>query len=115
MRRHLSGPGDAPGRARGGLCPASSGQADARQSLDVACRPSPSEHVNPRGGRCRSMRQAERQRDRSGKLNVRALILLMVVVLAWGSMWPVNKALLAYMPPIWSVALRTYISTLTLF
>jgi len=61
------------------------------------------------------MRQAERQRDRSGKLNVRALILLMVVVLAWGSMWPVNKALLAYMPPIWSVALRTYISTLTLF
>ena len=61
------------------------------------------------------MRQAERQRDRSGKLNVRALILLMVVVLAWGSMWPVNKALLAYMTPIWSVALRTYISMLTLF
>jgi drug/metabolite transporter (DMT)-like permease len=61
------------------------------------------------------MRQAERQRERSGKLNVRALILLMVVVLAWGSMWPVNKALLAYMTPIWSVALRTYISTLTLF
>ncbi|HEU0158957.1 MAG TPA: DMT family transporter [Hyphomicrobiaceae bacterium] len=61
------------------------------------------------------MRQAERQRDRSGKLNVRALLLLMVVVLAWGSMWPVNKALLAYVSPIWSVALRTYISMLTLF
>ena len=49
------------------------------------------------------------------KRNTRALVLLMVVVLAWGTMWPVNKALLAYMTPIWSVALRTYISTLTLF
>ena len=50
-----------------------------------------------------------------GKSNARALILLMVVVLAWGTMWPVNKALLAYVSPIWSVALRTYISMLTLF
>lgn len=47
--------------------------------------------------------------------NTRALVLLLVVVLAWGTMWPVNKALLAYMSPIWSVALRTYISMLTLF
>jgi drug/metabolite transporter (DMT)-like permease len=47
--------------------------------------------------------------------NTRALLLLGVVVLSWGSMWPVNKALLAYMPPIWSVALRTYISGLALF
>jgi drug/metabolite transporter (DMT)-like permease len=50
-----------------------------------------------------------------GKSNPRALVLLMVVVLAWGTMWPVNKALLAYVSPIWSVALRTYISMLTLF
>jgi len=50
-----------------------------------------------------------------GKSNARALVLLMVVVLAWGTMWPVNKALLAYVSPIWSVALRTYISMLTLF
>jgi len=49
------------------------------------------------------------------KGNVRGLVLLAVVVLAWGTMWPVNKALLAYVSPIWSVALRTYISTLTLF
>jgi drug/metabolite transporter (DMT)-like permease len=49
------------------------------------------------------------------KANVRALLLLMVVALAWGSMWPVNKALLAYMTPIWSVALRTLIAMLTLF
>ena len=59
----------------------------------------------------RPMSQAAFER----KPNTRALLLLMVVVLAWGTMWPVNKALLAYMPPIWSVALRTYISTLTLF
>jgi drug/metabolite transporter (DMT)-like permease len=61
------------------------------------------------------MRQAKEGADRSGKLNWRALLLLVVVVLAWGSMWPVNKALLAYITPIWSVALRTYISMLTLF
>jgi len=30
-------------------------------------------------------------------------------------MWPVNKALLAYITPVWSIALRTYISMLTLF
>src|SRR5258705_10718930 len=45
----------------------------------------------------------------------RGILLLAVVVLAWGTMWPVNKALLAYMPPIWSIALRSYISTLALF
>src|SRR5215467_2159721 len=47
--------------------------------------------------------------------NTRGLISLVVVVLAWGSLWPVNKALLAYMPPIWSIALRTCISAATLF
>ena len=49
------------------------------------------------------------------KRNTRGLMLLAVVVLAWGTMWPVNKALLLYMPPIWSIALRTCISALTLF
>jgi drug/metabolite transporter (DMT)-like permease len=49
------------------------------------------------------------------KRNTRGLVLLAVVVLAWGTMWPVNKALLLYMPPIWSIALRTCISALTLF
>jgi drug/metabolite transporter (DMT)-like permease len=49
------------------------------------------------------------------KRNTRGLISLVVVVLAWGSLWPVNKALLAYMPPIWSIALRTCISAVTLF
>lgn len=49
------------------------------------------------------------------KQSTRGILLLMVVVLAWGTMWPVNKALLAYMPPIWSIALRTGISAVALF
>jgi len=49
------------------------------------------------------------------RASMRGLILLAVVVLAWGTLWPVNKALLAYMTPIWSIALRTCISALTLF
>jgi drug/metabolite transporter (DMT)-like permease len=47
--------------------------------------------------------------------STRGIVLLAVVVLSWGTMWPVNKALLAYVSPIWSIALRTYISALTLF
>jgi len=49
------------------------------------------------------------------KRNTRGLLSLAVVVLAWGSLWPVNKAILAYIPPIWSIALRTCISAVTLF
>ena len=49
------------------------------------------------------------------KPSTRGILLLMVVVLAWGTMWPVNKALLGYMPPIWSIALRTCISVVALF
>ena len=44
--------------------------------------------------------------------SARGIVLLCVVVLAWGTMWPVNKALLAYVTPVWSIALRTYISAL---
>jgi drug/metabolite transporter (DMT)-like permease len=47
--------------------------------------------------------------------STRGLFLLAVVVLAWGTMWPVNKALLAYMTPIWSIALRSCISVVALF
>src|SRR5262245_31624682 len=49
------------------------------------------------------------------KRNTRGLLSLAVVVLAWGSLWPVNKAILAYIPPIWSIARRTCISAVTLF
>jgi hypothetical protein len=51
----------------------------------------------------------------SGKLNVRALLLAHGRRPGLGQHVAVNKALLAYMSPIWSVALRTYISMLTLF
>jgi drug/metabolite transporter (DMT)-like permease len=37
---------------------------------------------------------------------VAAFLLLAVVAVSWGLTWPVNKALLAYAPPIWTVALR---------
>lgn len=35
-----------------------------------------------------------------------ALALLMVIALSWGMSWPVNKALLAYVSPIWAVSTR---------
>ena len=41
--------------------------------------------------------------------------MLIVLVLVWGALWPVNKALLAYMPPIWSIALRLIAGTAALF
>ena len=42
-------------------------------------------------------------------------MLLVTVVLAWGLTWPVNKVILAHVPPLWAVALRTAIGGLTLF
>jgi drug/metabolite transporter (DMT)-like permease len=37
------------------------------------------------------------------------------VVVAWGLTWPVNKVILATVPPLWAVAIRTAIGGLTLF
>jgi drug/metabolite transporter (DMT)-like permease len=42
-------------------------------------------------------------------------ILLLTVVLAWGLTWPVNKVILATVPPLWAVALRTGIGAVALF
>jgi len=36
-------------------------------------------------------------------------------VLAWGFTWPINKLLLATVPPLWAVALRTAIGAVALF
>lgn len=55
------------------------------------------------------------QEETARRSSVWGVTMLLVVVLAWGTVWPVNKALLAYMPPIWSIALRISISTLALF
>jgi drug/metabolite transporter (DMT)-like permease len=41
-------------------------------------------------------------------------ILLVTVVLAWGLTWPVNKVILATVPPLWAVALRTGIGAIAL-
>jgi drug/metabolite transporter (DMT)-like permease len=40
--------------------------------------------------------------------------LLATVVLAWGLTWPVNKVILASVPPLWAVALRTGIAAIAL-
>ena len=43
-----------------------------------------------------------------------ALLLLVVVVLAWGFTWIVNKQLLQYMTPIWAAAARTIVGAAAL-
>jgi drug/metabolite transporter (DMT)-like permease len=42
-------------------------------------------------------------------------ILLATVVLAWGLTWPVNKVILATVPPVWAVTVRTGIGAVALF
>jgi drug/metabolite transporter (DMT)-like permease len=42
-------------------------------------------------------------------------LLLITVILAWGFVWPVNKVILATLPPIWSVVVRSAIATVALF
>ena len=41
--------------------------------------------------------------------------LLVIVVFAWGLTWPVNKVIVAAMPPVWAVAIRTAIGCIALF
>jgi drug/metabolite transporter (DMT)-like permease len=43
------------------------------------------------------------------------VLLLLTVVIAWGVTWPVNKLVLLTVPPLWAVALRSAIATVTLF
>jgi len=40
---------------------------------------------------------------------------LLVVVLAWGLTWPINKVVLATVTPLWAVTLRSIIATAALF
>jgi drug/metabolite transporter (DMT)-like permease len=51
-------------------------------------------------------------RDEARRLGA---ILLVTVVLAWGVTWPVNKVILATVPPLWAVALRTAVGAVALF
>jgi drug/metabolite transporter (DMT)-like permease len=44
-----------------------------------------------------------------------AIVMLVVVVLAWGFAWPVNKLILLELSPVWAVALRSTVGTLAMF
>jgi drug/metabolite transporter (DMT)-like permease len=43
-----------------------------------------------------------------------ASILLLVIALSWGMSWPVNKAVLSYISPIWAVATRLWVAAAVL-
>lgn len=43
-----------------------------------------------------------------------AMALLLVIALAWGMSWPVNKAILAYATPIWAVTVRLWLAAAVL-
>jgi len=43
------------------------------------------------------------------------VLFLLTVILAWGFTWPVNKLVLLSVPPVWAVALRSAIATVTTF
>ncbi len=45
----------------------------------------------------------------------RGIFFLVVVILAWGLTWPVNKALLAVLPVWWMLALRSIVATVSTF
>ena len=44
-----------------------------------------------------------------------AVVMLIVVVVAWGLAWPVNKLILEQLSPLWTAALRSAIGTVALF
>src|SRR5258708_3537961 len=44
-----------------------------------------------------------------------AWAMLVVVIFAWGLSWPVNKAMLASVGPLWATTMRSAVATLTLF
>lgn len=43
-----------------------------------------------------------------------ALLLFAVVVLAWGSNWPVTKTMVQSIPPLWTAALRSLVASVVL-
>src|SRR5262245_39619632 len=44
-----------------------------------------------------------------------AIALLAAIAVAWGTSWPVIKAILQDLPPMWTTALRSIIGTAILF
>jgi drug/metabolite transporter (DMT)-like permease len=45
----------------------------------------------------------------------RAISLFAIAAVAWGTAWPVTKAILEYAPPLWTSAVRSAIGTVVLF
>jgi len=43
------------------------------------------------------------------------VLALVIVIVAWGLTWPVNKVVLATLSPLWAVTLRSAIATVALF
>lgn len=43
------------------------------------------------------------------------ILALIIVIVAWGLTWPVNKVVLATLSPLWAVTLRSAIATIALF
>ena len=54
-------------------------------------------------------------RPAGGAAHREGVVFLIIVVIAWGLTWPVNKMLLESLSPLWMMALRSAIATLTLF
>jgi drug/metabolite transporter (DMT)-like permease len=44
-----------------------------------------------------------------------AIVLLAAIAVAWGTSWPIIKAILQYLPPMWTTGLRSTIGTAILF
>ena len=62
-----------------------------------------------RGQRIDPLRPADRAAHREG------ILFLVIVVVAWGLTWPVNKVILESLSPLWMMALRSAIATVALF
>jgi drug/metabolite transporter (DMT)-like permease len=43
-----------------------------------------------------------------------AILLLLIIALSWGMSWPVNKAILSYVSPLWAVATRLWLAAAVL-
>ena len=60
-------------------------------------------------------RSVAADRPVSSSARRQGLLALVIVIVAWGLTWPVNKVVLATLSPLWAVTLRSAIATVALF